>query len=83
MSFAYKCSVGRGYFIAGVLLELIQFPEKTTQINQIETSAIQGLGYDGGPILLVIYLSSIFLIRKYPITRENHFLIRTQMDQRT
>ena len=80
MSFAYKCTVGGGYFIAGILLDIIQLPGQDIPIEQIEPNTILGLGYIGGPILLVFYLSGILFIRKYPITKTSYNAIRSKLD---
>lgn len=79
MSFAYKMTVGFGYFFAGLLLNWIQFP-KQAAISDIPAEAIQGLGWVGGPILLISYLASIGFIAFYPITAERYHSIRKALD---
>jgi len=79
MSFAYKCTVGLGYFVGGLLLDLIQFPTKVTDINSIDPNAIHGLGLIGGPILLVFYLVSIVFIRHYPIDKTTYLEIKNKI----
>lgn len=69
MSFAYKLTVGFGYFFAGILLKLISFPTQT-DINDISTETIYKLGIIGGPVLMTIYFVSILFILKYPITKD-------------
>ena len=69
MSFAYKLTVGFGYFFAGILLKLISFPTQT-DINDIPTETISKLGIIGGPVLMTIYFVSILFILKYPITKD-------------
>ena len=69
MSFAYKLTVGFGYFFAGILLKLISFPTQT-DINDIPTETIYKLGIIGGPVLMTIYFVSILFILKYPITKD-------------
>lgn len=76
LSFAYKCTVGFGYFFAGILLDLIQFPKQIKDLDQIDPTAINGLGLIGGPLLLVCYLSAIIFIVRYPITKEIHLEIK-------
>ena len=81
LSFAYKCTVGFGYFFAGILLDLIQFPKQITDINKINDSAINGLGIIGGPLLLVCYLIALIFIIRYPITRETHQDIKRKIEK--
>lgn len=81
MSFAYKCTVGLGYFVAGILLKLIQFPTQTA-VEDVSESAIYGLGVVGGPILCLIYLSSIFFILRYPISKSKYIEMREGIDHR-
>lgn len=79
LSFAYKCTVGFGYFFAGILLDLIQFPKQITDITKIDGSAINGLGIIGGPLMLVCYLSALIFIIRYPITKETHQEMRRNL----
>lgn len=79
MSFAYKCTVGIGYFVGGLLLDAIQFPTKATDISSIDPSAIHGLGLIGGPILLVFYLFSIVFIFNYPIDKAAYLTIKNKI----
>ena len=79
MSFAYKCTVGFGYFFAGILLDFIAFPKQATQVDQIPVEAINGLGIIGGPLILAIYLSSLLLIYPYPIDKKGYLLIKKKI----
>ena len=81
MSFAYKCTVGFGYFFAGLLLDFIAFPKQVTQIEQVSQESINGLGMIGGPLVLAIYLSSLLFIISYPINKESHQLIKNKINQ--
>ena len=80
MSFAYKLTVGVGYFFAGILLKIIAFPTQS-DISEISPETISKLGLIGGPILMVIYLTSIFFIIKYPITKSRYNEIREKLNQ--
>ncbi len=81
LSFAYKMTVGVGYFVAGILLKVISFPNTPTE-QAIPQTAIDGLGKIGGPCLLAIYLASIFFIIMYPISRSRYKEIRTQLESK-
>ena len=82
MSFAYKCTVGFGYFFAGILLDYIQFPKQASQIETITPAVINGLGMIGGPLILLIYLSSILFILSYPINKSSHKAIKNTIAQK-
>ena len=81
MSFAYKCTVGFGYFFAGILLDFIAFPKQVTQIEQVSQASINGLGMIGGPLILTVYLSSLLFIFSYPINKEIHQLIKKKINR--
>ena len=78
LSFAYKCTVGLGSLIGGVLLDMIQFP-KQVSVDEVPFEAIQGLSYIGGPILFVFYMVSLLFILKYPIDKARYKSIRSQI----
>jgi len=78
MSFAYKCTVGLGYFIAGVLLEIIAFP-KQVGVEDVPIKTIEGLGFIGGPVLMSIYLMAIIFLIAYPINKKRYNEIRVAL----
>ena len=78
MSFAYKCTVGLGYFIAGVLLEIIAFP-KQVGVEDVPIKAIEGLGFIGGPVLMSTYLIAIIFLIAYPINKKRYNEIRVAL----
>ncbi len=79
LSFAYKCTVGLGYVIAGVLLNYIAFPKQAT-VAEVPAEAIRGLGLVGGPLTLFIYCFGIFFILFYPINKARYLEIRRAID---
>ena len=81
MSFAYKCTVGLGYFIAGVLLEIIAFP-KQVGIEDVPIKTIEGLGFIGGPVLMSIYLMAIIFLIAYPINKKRYNEIRVALENK-
>lgn len=81
LSFAYKMTVGVGYFVAGILLKWINFPAQTA-VQNVPTEAIAGLGKIGGPLLMGIYLISIVFIVGYPIDKARYAEIRGELDGR-
>ena len=81
MSFAHKMTTGVGTFIAGLLLAWIEFP-KQTSVEDVPQSAIDGLGLVGGPIVLSLFVLSIFFITSYPLTKARFLEIRAGLDAR-
>jgi GPH family glycoside/pentoside/hexuronide:cation symporter len=81
MSFAYKCTVGLGYFIAGVLLEIIAFP-KQVGVEDVPIKTIEGLGFIGGPVLMSIYLLAIIFLIAYPINKKRYNEIRVALENK-
>ncbi|MFK7775910.1 MAG: MFS transporter [Saprospiraceae bacterium] len=81
LSFAYKMTVGVGYFISGLLFKVIAFPSKK-DVEVIPQEAIDGLGIIGGPILLGMYLFSILFITIYTIDKKRYEEIRAELDNR-
>ncbi len=82
MSFAFKTSTGLGQFFAGIIISIIAFPTQT-DISAVPQKAIDNLGFIGGPILLIVYLLSLFFIIGYPITKDRYEEIRTALDSKT
>ena len=79
LSFAYKCTVGLGYLLAGILLNWIAFP-KQTMVAEVPAEAIRGLGIVGGPLTFILYFLGIFFILSYPITKERYAEIRKALN---
>lgn len=80
MSFAYKCTVGLGTFFAGILLNIIDFPTQV-EISSIEPDTIANLGWIGGPVLLIVYISAIVFLLFYPIDKNRYHIIREKLNQ--
>lgn len=79
MSFAFKCSTGLGWLFAGILLSMINFPEKAV-VGEIPADALYGLGVIGGPVLTVIYMGATLLLLSYPINKARYQEIRDRLD---
>ena len=79
LSFAYKCTVGLGAFMAGVILKIISFP-KQKELSEVPQEAIDDLGIIGGPVSMAVYLFSVIFIFYYPITKKRYAEIRGALD---
>ena len=82
LSFAYKCTVGVGYLVGGLLLKLISFPTQTSSFD-ISDRIIQSLTFIGGPLLFLVYISSLFFLIYYPLNKKKYKKIRDILDQKT
>jgi len=70
-SFATKASYGFGSFFAGIGLDIIQFPQSASPDN-VPESAIASLAILSGPVMFVLFLSTILISRRYPLTQGRH-----------
>ncbi len=70
-TFAAKATSGVGAFIAGITLDLIQFPIGAIP-GQVSKDVLFRLGVIYGPTLMVFYLMALVCISFYQITREGH-----------
>lgn len=70
-TFAAKATSGVGAFIAGIVLDLIQFPIGATP-GQVSEDVLFRLGVIFGPSLMAFYLTALVCISFYQITRKGH-----------
>jgi len=70
-TFARKCAYALGTFLGGLMLSLIGFP-RGTAVGGVAPDVIFDLGLVYGPLILVILLSSAYVISRYPISRAEH-----------
>ena len=71
VSFAGKCSYALGTFLGGVTLSLVEFPTETA-VGDVAPDIIFDLGLVYGPLILVIFLGSVYAISRYRISRVQH-----------
>jgi GPH family glycoside/pentoside/hexuronide:cation symporter len=70
-SFAQKSSFGIGTLVAGISLEVIEFP-KQVAVSEISEQTIYNLGLIAGPLPMAIYLLAAFLATKYDLNKKKH-----------
>ena len=70
-SFAQKASFGLGAFVAGIGLDIIRFPQGANPAD-VPIEALTGLAMFAGPISMVLLLSSLLVIRAYPLNQKEH-----------
>ncbi len=70
-SFATKASFGIGSFVAGISLDIIEFPKNAT-VETINPEVVSSLAMLGGPIMLLLFISTVFISRRYPLDQKRH-----------
>lgn len=70
-NFASKSVNGLGIIIAGQMLAIVNFPTQTAPAD-IDRGVLNNLGMLYIPTILVFYMTAIFCLRFYKITREGH-----------
>ncbi|MEM7276655.1 MAG: MFS transporter [Pseudomonadota bacterium] len=70
-SFAQKASFGLGALVAGIGLDVIKFPTKA-EVGTVPMNILVDFAWFAGPMTMVILLSSLLLIRGYPIDEKEH-----------
>lgn len=70
-SFATKASYGLGSFFAGIGLDIIQFPQSATPDN-VPSEAVTSLAFLAGPVMFVLFMSTIVISRRYRLSHSRH-----------
>jgi glycoside/pentoside/hexuronide:cation symporter, GPH family len=69
--FTVKASSGLGTLMAGITLDLIQFPRQQ-QIVDVPAEAVQTLGTAYAPAIMAMYCVSLFFLARYRLRRTDH-----------
>ena len=69
--FSIKASTGIGALIAGLSLDLIDFPRQLEQAA-IPQAATSKLGWVYVPAIIMLYFLSVFFLNRYQLKREDH-----------
>ncbi len=72
VTFTRKCTVGLGSFIGGLILSAVSFPQGQENAADVPADTLWWLGALYAPSLLLLWLSMIFAISRYRITKEEH-----------
>ncbi|MFT7405606.1 MFS transporter [Zhongshania sp.] len=70
-SLATKASFGLGSFFAGVALDIINFPKNTLPVD-MPAAAVNNLAVLAGPVLLALFMITIVISSRYPLTSASH-----------
>ncbi|MFT5276939.1 MAG: GPH family glycoside/pentoside/hexuronide:cation symporter [Glaciecola sp.] len=77
-SFAQKATFGLGTLIAGIGLDLINFP-KQVDVTMVSEQTIFHLGLIAGPLPFAIYLLAAYVATKYDLNKTRHAEISMQL----
>lgn len=79
VSFTEKMTTGLGGLVAGLLIDLIAFPQQAAP-GEVSDEAVRNLGLIGGPGIAWLVLVAAWLLTKYPLTHDRHKIVLTQLD---
>jgi Na+/melibiose symporter-like transporter len=71
VTFAGKCAYALGTLLGGLTLSLVKFPTEAA-VGDVAPEIIFNLGLVYGPLILVIFLGSVYVISRYQISRAQH-----------
>jgi Na+/melibiose symporter-like transporter len=80
-SFFAKASSGLGHLLAGIAIDVIDFPVGA-EPGSIDADTILHLGLVDGPIAVVPGVIAVFFYLKYSLTRERHAEIQAELAER-
>ncbi|MEH6611671.1 MAG: MFS transporter [Halioglobus sp.] len=80
-SFATKASYGLGSFIAGIGLDIIDFPQSAAA-EAVPEAAIFKLAVLSGPVLFVLFISTCAISNRYPLNQQRHREVMAQISAR-
>lgn len=69
--FAIQASSGVGGLLAGVTLDVVNFP-KQMGVGEVPQGSVDALGYAVGPGIMLMFLISVLFLLGYRITRAGH-----------
>lgn len=78
---ATKASYGLGSFCAGVALDIIEFPQDAAP-GEVDQATLDALAFVGGPLVIVFYISTVLISRRYRLNAERHAEVMRALGQR-
>lgn len=84
IAFTGKAVSGVGGFLAGVALDLVDFPRTAVEgvAPTVPPEKIYALGVAVAPVLVVLYLCALIFLSRYRITRESHAETLAELERR-
>jgi len=81
IAFTGKATSGIGGFVAGVALDVIDFPRQA-EPGTVGEHQIEMLGLAVGPCMFLLYLLTLIFLRRYRITRARHEEVLAELARR-
>jgi len=81
IAFTSKATSGIGGFLAGLALDLIAFPTRA-EPGTVPDEKLFLLGLAVGPCMMLLFLLSLFFLRRYRITRARYVEIFAELERR-
>jgi Na+/melibiose symporter-like transporter len=81
VAFAVKAASGLGTLVAGMALDVIQFP-RGAEIGAVPVDKVRALGLAVGPGLMIFYFLTLFFMTRYRITRDRHRQVLAELERR-
>ncbi len=76
-----KATSGLGGFIAGVALDVVEFPTGAAS-GEVDAETVYSLGLAVGPGILIFWIVALLFIMRYPLTRGEHGEILKELEAR-
>jgi GPH family glycoside/pentoside/hexuronide:cation symporter len=80
-SFATKASYGLGSFFAGIGLDIIHFPQSASP-EAVPANAVLSLAIFSGPVMFVLFVATVIVSSRYPLTAARHSEIMKSIQER-
>jgi Na+/melibiose symporter-like transporter len=81
ITFTAKATSGLGGFIAGIALDIIDFP-KMAEPGTVPPDKVFKLGLAVGPGIMILFLLSLIFLSRYRLTRERHSEVLEELASR-
>jgi len=81
ISFSAKASSGIGHLVAGVMLDLIQFPADAVP-GSVSEETLRSLALVYGPVVLILVFMGCYAISRYSLTRDQLVEIQARLRAR-
>ena len=78
VTFTQKAASGLGGFVAGIALDVIEFPRQLEGVV-VSQDKLDALGFAVGPGMLVFYFLLLYFLSRYTLTRTQHREILDQL----